>query len=131
MKNQSIQLFFRKVIRVEKLSRKALKEQYKNRVIIGGVYRIKCKSLNNCWLRATTDMQGIRNRFLHSVTMNSSPEICMMKAWDQFGASDFSFEVIEEIQKKETQTEREFTNDVNTLLELWTEKLNSEQRGEE
>lgn len=112
---------------MEKLSRKALKEQYKNRVIIGGVYRIKCKSCNDTWLRATADMQGSKNRFQYSVSTNSSPEICMMKAWDQFGASDFSFEIIEEIQKKETQTNREFTDDINTLLELWTEKLNSEQ----
>lgn len=46
----------------------------------------------------------------------------MMDAWKESGASQFSFEVIEEMEKKETQTEQEFSDDVNTLLELWLEK---------
>lgn len=110
---------------MEKLSKKDLKEQYKNRVIIGGVYCVKCNSNSNLWIRATKDMQGSKNRFVFSVSTNSCPEMCMLEAWKQFGASDFSFEIIEEIQKKETQTEREFSDDVNTLLEIWTEKLRS------
>ncbi len=46
----------------------------------------------------------------------------MMDAWKESGASGFSFEVIEEIERNETQTDREFSDDVNTLLELWLEK---------
>ncbi len=108
---------------MEKLSKKALKQQYKNRVLIGGVFCVKCNSNQNFWLRATTDMQGSKNRFLFSLSNHSCPEPSMLEGWNQFGASSFSFEVLEEIQKKETQTEREFSDDVNTLLEIWTEKL--------
>ncbi|WP_077611243.1 GIY-YIG nuclease family protein [Clostridium sp. Marseille-P2415] len=108
---------------MEKLTKKALKEQYKNRVLIGGVYCIKCNGNINLWIRATTDMQGSQNRFAFSVSTDFCPETCMIEAWNQFGASAFSFEILEEIQKKETQTEREFSDDVNTLLEIWTEKL--------
>ncbi|WP_053956708.1 GIY-YIG nuclease family protein [Inediibacterium massiliense] len=108
---------------MDKLSKKAMKEQYKNRVIIGGIYCIKCNANTNFWIRATTDMQGSKNRFVFSVSTNSCPEGCMIEAWNQFGASAFSFEILEEIQKKETQTAREFSDDVSTLLELWTEKL--------
>ena len=113
-----------------KLSKKDLKEQYKNRVIIGGVYCVKCSDTDNRWTRATTDMQGSKNRFAFSVSTNSCPETCMIEAWKQFGATAFSFEILEEIKKKETQTAREFSDDVNTLLELWTEKRNVEQKGE-
>ncbi|MDD4844432.1 MAG: GIY-YIG nuclease family protein [Anaerotignum sp.] len=108
---------------MEKLLKKALKEQYKNRVLIGGVFCVKCNGNLNFWLRATTDIQGSKNRFLFSLSNNSCPEPSMIVAWNQFGGSAFSFEVLEEIQKKETQTEREFSDDVNTLLEIWTEKL--------
>lgn len=107
---------------MESLSKKALKEQYKNRALIGGVYCVKCNGHSNYWTRATMDMQGSKNRFLFSVSNNSCPEPCMMEAWKQFGASAFSFEILEEMQKKETQTELEFSEDVNTLLEIWTEK---------
>lgn len=107
---------------MEKLSKKALKEQYRNRTIIGGVYCIKCDD-NNFWIRPTTNMQGSKNRFEFSVFNNYCPEACMLESWNQFGASSFSFEILEEIERKKTQTEDEFLDDVNTLLELWTEKL--------
>lgn len=110
---------------MDKTTKKALKEQYKNRTLIGGVYCIKCNGNVNLWIRSTTDMQGSKNRFLFSLSINSCPETCMIEAWNQFGASSFTFEILEILQKKETQTEREYGDDVNTLLEIWSEKLNS------
>lgn len=107
---------------MDKPSRKALKGQYQNRKVVGGVYCIKCSGSDDVWFRSTTDMQGAKNRFLFSLSTDLCPEICMADTWKEFGASKFSFEIIEEIQKKETQTEREFFDDVNTLLELWLEK---------
>ena len=113
---------------MERLSKKDLKEQYKNRVLIGGVYCIKCNDNISFGLRATKDMQGSKNRFAFFVSTDSCPETSMIEAWKQFGASAFSFEIMEEIQKKETQTEREFSDDVNTLLEMWTKKLMEERK---
>lgn len=108
---------------------KSLKEQYKNRALIGGVYCIKCNENIKPWIRATTDMQRSKNRFLFSISMNSAPEPCMLDAWNEFGGSAFSFEILEEIQKKKTQTDGEFSDDVDTLLEIWIEKLNNEWKG--
>lgn len=54
----------------------------------------------------------------------------MAQVWKQHGASAFSFEVLEEIEKKEAQTDREFSDDVAVLLELWTEKLKGQTQGE-
>lgn len=107
---------------MDKQSRKELKEQYKNRTRIGGVYRIICKVNEEQWIRTTMDMQGAKNRFLFSVSMDSYPEQAMAKAWKQYGKSAFSFEVLEELQMSETQTEQEFLEDINTLLEIWNEK---------
>ncbi|WP_304509500.1 GIY-YIG nuclease family protein [Anaerotignum sp.] len=113
-----------------KSSNKSLKEQYKNRALIGGVYCVKCNDTMKPWVRATTDLQRSKNRFLFSISMNSAPEPCMHDAWNEFGGSAFSFEILEEIQKKKTQTDNEFSEDVDTLLEIWTEKLNIEWKGE-
>lgn len=107
---------------MEKLSKKALKEQYKNRAIIGGIYCIKCSGNNAIWLRKTTDMKGAENRFGFSVSINSYPEACMREAWKMYGAAAFSFEILEEIQKEDSQTQPEFLEDINILLALWTEK---------
>lgn len=101
--------------------KKALKAQYKNRTVVGGVFCIWCTAADAKWLRSTTDMQGSKNRFSFSVSTNFCPEPCMTDAWRRYGASAFFFEVLEEIKKKEEQTEREFSDDVAVLLQLWTE----------
>ncbi|MDK2967429.1 GIY-YIG nuclease family protein [Lacrimispora sp.] len=108
---------------MENPTRKALKEQYKNRILTGGIYRIQCSGDKSYWLRASLDMQGSYNRFAFSKKTDSCPEICMLKAWKIYGADAFSFEIVEKLEKKETQTQRQFSDDINTLLELWEEKL--------
>ncbi len=104
-------------------AKKALKAQYKNRTVVGGVFCIRCAPANEVWLRATTNMQGDKNRFAFSVSTNFHPEPCMAGAWVRHGAEAFSFEVLETLKKKDTQTDREFAEDVAVLLQLWTEKL--------
>lgn len=114
---------------MDKQSKKELKERYKNREVIGGVFFIKCNAANMYWLKSTTNMQSAKNRFEFNIDMNSCPETSMLKAWKQYGAEIFSFEVLEEIKKKETQTGHEFSDDVDTLMEIWTEKLNFSIKG--
>jgi len=112
---------------MEKQSRKALAAQYKNKAAVGGVYCVKCGGDNTVWLRSTADMQGAKNRFDFSQLNDSYPEPCMREAWMTYGSSSFSFEVLEEIKKGETQTDREFTDDISVLLTLWTEKQEAGQ----
>lgn len=107
---------------MEKPTKKELKDLYSNRIRIGGVYCIKCSGNDACWIKKTKDIEGSKNRFLFSISINSCPDNCMIDAWQQYGKSAFSFEILEELKKKETQTEREFTDDINTLLEIWKEK---------
>lgn len=104
-------------------AKKALKAQYKNRTVVGGVFCIRCAPADEAWLRSTTDMQGARNRFTFSVSTNFCPEPCMAEAWARYGASAFSFEALETLEKKDAQTDREFSDDIAVLLQLWTEKL--------
>ncbi len=104
-------------------AKKALKAQYKNRTVIGGVFRIRCDAAGQAWLRATTDLQGSKNRFAFSISTDLCAESCMADAWKRHGAAAFSFEVLETLEKKETQTDREFSDDIAILNALWAEKL--------
>ena len=110
---------------MDKQSKKVLKEQYRSMPEVGGVYCIRCKGLNKIWIKTTANMQGAKNRFEFLISTNHCPEPGMIEAWKQFGAAAFSLEVLEEIKKKETQTNREFSEDVDTLLEIWREKLDT------
>lgn len=101
-------------------TKKALKEQYKNRVCTGGIYCIKCAESSKRWIRSTIDLSGSKNRFDFSVSTNSCPEIYMREDWNRYGASSFAFEILEEITKKETQSNQEFADDIEILFEMWS-----------
>lgn len=102
--------------------RKELKNAYREKAAIGGIYRIQCSGNGRAWMKSTTNLAGQKNKFTFSVSINSCPEPTMQAEWMEYGAQSFSFTVLEEMKQKETQTEREFADDVKALLEIWQEK---------
>lgn len=43
---------------MKELSKKELKQQYKNRKCVGGIYCVKCTESSKQWLRSTIDLKG-------------------------------------------------------------------------
>lgn len=115
---------------METRSKKELKENYKNRTVVGGIFGIKCHGNDRIWIKSTKDMTGQKNRFGFAVATNSCPEPAMLDDWKAYGAKSFSFDVLEEIKKGEMQSEGEFSDDVATLLEIWIDKQKEEQINE-
>jgi len=72
---------------------------------------------------AVVDLQGYKNRFEFSLSTGGCVSTKLQKDWLQFGADAFTFEILEELVKKETQTPKEFSEDIETLKEIWLEKL--------
>ena len=108
---------------MDKQSKKDFSEKYKTRVVIGGVYGIRCTGTNQLWIHKTSDMQGSKNRHAFSITTKSCPEPGMLTDWKRYGPEAFSFEVLEELTKSETQNTKEFSDDLDVLLEMWRDKL--------
>ncbi len=108
---------------MDHLTKRELKENYKNRKVTGGIYCITCVGNHRRWMKSTRNIEGERNRYHFFLSTNSCPEPGMLKEWNQYGAESFSFTVLEEIEKGETQTDREFAEDIAVLLQMWTEKL--------
>lgn len=105
-------------------SRKDLIRQYKERQKIGGVYLIRNTLNGKLLLDATTDLQGIRNRFEFARKTGSCVDLKLQADWDkQGGGGAFAFETLEELEKGEAQTEAGFKADIQLLKEMWLEKL--------
>jgi hypothetical protein len=107
----------------DKQSKKALKEKYMEREIIGGVYAIKNTLNNKLFLDATTDITGMKNRFEFSQKTGSCIHVKLQSDWSRQGGGQFVFEVLEELIKGSTQTSEGFKDDVNFLKDIWLEKL--------
>ncbi len=108
---------------MDKQNKKELTARYKERKIIGGVYAVVNSATGKMLVLSANDLQGSRNRFEFSQKTGSCINLKLQDDWQKYGSSAFRFEVLEELAKKETQTPGEFAQDIDTLYELWAEKL--------
>ncbi|NCB30242.1 MAG: GIY-YIG nuclease family protein [Clostridia bacterium] len=111
-------------------NKKELKDLYKSRVIVGGVYRITCSGSGRTWLKSTKDLQGQANKFRFAIQNHTCPEPGMRADWLQHGAASFSFAILEELEKRNTQTDAEFSEDIRTLFKMWLEKSENGSLGQ-
>lgn len=107
---------------MEKLSKKEMKEQYRNRKLTGGIYSIKCNGSGRVWIKSSNDLDGQMNKFHFFVSTNSCPEPTMRADWNQYGAQAFSFSVLERLEKGDMQSHEEFADDIRALYEMWLEE---------
>lgn len=113
---------------MEKNRRKELQELYKNRKVIGGVYRIINRENGRFMLQQTTNINAAHNAFEGFIKTDNCTHPRLIKDWKQYGKEAFAIEDLDTIEKKETQTNAEFDNDLQTLFEMWDEKLEAGNR---
>lgn len=106
-------------------SRKELLEAYKRRKIVGGVYAVTNRETGRTLLMSTPDIGGIQKRYEFAVLTGGCFHPKLQEDVKTKGVSVFSFTVLEELEKKETQTDRDFADDLETLRALWLEKYDS------
>lgn len=111
--------------------KKELKSAYKSRPVTGGICCIYCKNNNRRLLQSTRNIEGLRNRFTFAMKIKSCPDPLLLEEWKEFGNDAFTFEVLEEIAKREEQTDKEFTADIEVLYEMWLEKLQQSDLSQE
>lgn len=105
---------------------KELLAQYRERKIVGGVCLIRCGASGRALLLPAVDPESQRSRFAFAVSTDSPLLPAMAQDWQAFGAASFTFEVLEELEKSPTQTDREFRADLDLLAQLWRGRLGGE-----
>ena len=101
------------------MDKKDLVNQYKNRIQIGGVFAIKNTMIDKWHVDCAADLAAAKNRFCF---MGDS-YMKIAKDYKEQNGEGFEFDVLEELQKGETQTDKEFQADLALLKSLWLEKL--------
>ena len=102
--------------------KKELRDAYKAKPAIGGVCCIRCGGNQRACLQATRNIEGLRHRFDFAMATGTCPDPTLRGEWERYGAESFTFTVLDELKKSETQTDKEFAADVDALYEIWLAK---------
>lgn len=108
---------------MDNIKKEELRSQYKGREVVGGVYVIKNKIDNKILLLSALDLNGAKNRFQFSKATDSCIHPKLQSDWFKYGEKVFELNVLEELKKRDTQTQEEFKLDIDLLREIWIEKL--------
>jgi hypothetical protein len=109
-------------------NKKDLIAAYKQRTQIGGIYAVTNTETGKSLVLASADIGGIRKRYEFSAMMGGCFHPKLQQDANRYGSASFSFSVLEELEKKSTQTDREFADDLDVLLSMWLEKYDPGKR---
>lgn len=107
---------------MDSAKRRELKNAFQRQSVVGGVYCIECSGNHRRWIKSTVNLPGQQNKYTFALGIGSCPEPGMRAEWLQYGAASFSFAVLEQLTKKDTQTDQEFAEDIGVLMAMWAEK---------
>ena len=110
---------------MEKQDRRTMQQEYRERTVVGGVYAIKNKVNGKVLIESAQNLQAAVNKYEFSMKMDSCVNMKIQRDFAECGKEAFELEVLESIEKKDTQTDKEFASDVKLLEELWKERFDS------
>jgi len=101
------------------MTKKELKREYLQNHRPMGVYQIRNMVNDKALIGASLDLPGIINRHKFQLKMGNHPNAALQAEWNEFGAENFAFEILDEITPQEGRNNQE---ELTFLEELWLEK---------
>jgi len=105
------------------LDKNELKNQYKQNQPRMGVYQIKNLSNGKIFIGRGMNVQGKLNSAKFQLEQGSHPNSEMQNDFKQYGAENFSFEVIDYLDPKKDDINFDYADDLKLLEQMWLEKL--------
>ncbi|HPF21311.1 MAG TPA: GIY-YIG nuclease family protein [Syntrophomonas sp.] len=112
---------------MDKQNRKELRAAYKEQKDIGGICAIKNTANGKTLILPVNNLRAYQSRFAFSQQTGSCVEEKLLSEWEKYGAQSFTLEVLEELEKMEEQTPKEFRDDLKTLKDIWLERFEAKQ----
>lgn len=110
------------MIKLNTMTQKELKEQYKQMKFKMGVFQIRNIANDKIYVDCSTNLDAIRNRNWTELNFGGhrSPEL--QKDWNDAGEGNFVFEILAEIEPEDGKN-TDYKKEINALLELYLEEL--------
>ena len=106
--------------------RKELKMQYKQTRPDMGLFIIRSRVNNKCYIQGTQDLRGVINGARVRLGGNMHPNKELQKEWNEFGADNFTIEILEGLPYDKDESKTDYTEELALLQMIWEEKLAQE-----
>ncbi|HYE83427.1 MAG TPA: GIY-YIG nuclease family protein [Clostridia bacterium] len=106
--------------------KRELKLQYKQTKPKMGIFIIRSKVNNKCYIQATQDLRGVMNGAEVRLGAGMHPNKELQKEWKEFGQENFVIEILEYLEYDKDETKTDYSEDLALLQMIWEEKLAKE-----
>ncbi len=100
--------------------------QYKQAFPPMGVYAVRNLATGRAWLGASRNVDGALNRIRFELQQGGHRDRELAGEWARFGASQFSFEVLERLRQREDPA-FDYEAELQESLALWRAELDARQ----
>ena len=111
-----------------KPSRKELLRAFKAEREVGGVYAIRNETTGRILIQSTMTISKPKSLLDFARITGSCVHPLLAEDWRAFGPDAFTLEILETLERKDGETQKEFAEEVRALGELWSERLTEETR---
>lgn len=106
-------------------TKKEMREEYKRLKFPMGVFQIRNLKNGKVFLGSSMNLEKIWNRHKFQLEMGGHKSKGLQKDWNEMGAENFVFEVVEEIKESDDPAV-DNAKEVEVLLELVAERVKPE-----
>jgi hypothetical protein len=104
------------------MNKKEAKQNYKLNPPAMGVFQIRNLADGKVCVGSSMNLKGIFNRYEFALNAGGHPNKSLQKDWNESGAENFAFEILEELPPRENPG-YDYKPDLEVLEDLWLEKL--------
>lgn len=114
---------------MDKARKRELQQEYANTKQPMGIFIVRCKSNNKCYIQATPDLKGVMNGTYVKLLNSRHPNRELQKEWNELGEDSFVIEILEQLPYDEKDQEKEdYSQELAMLQIIWEEKLAGEDK---
>lgn len=106
--------------------KKELKQMYKQMKPEMGIFLIRSKVNNKCFIQATQDLRGVMNGNMVRLAGRMHPFVELQKEWNEYGQENFTVEILEYLEYDKDESKTDYKEELALLHMIWEEKLANE-----
>jgi len=106
--------------------KKELKEQYRQMKPDMGIFSVRSKANDKCFIEATRNLKGKINSTRFQLEMGAHPNKELQKEWKELGEGNFIIEILENLEYDKDEAKTDYTEELSLLRLVWEEKLSGQ-----